>query len=113
MQPKAPVIHDEPDAKGIHDAKRNISAHLQAEVGDVQKGFAEAERVFEGVYRVPHVQQSSTTSQSLPCVQGVGGSPPAPLSLSLAPESPVPAVVDVESAAVVLDDDELPALVLD
>jgi len=59
MQPKAPVIHDEPDAKGIHDAKRNISAHLHAEVGDVQKGFAEAEQVFEGVYKVPHVQQSS------------------------------------------------------
>ena len=59
MQPDAPVIHDEPDATGIHDAKRNVSAHLLAEVGDVQKGFAEAERVFEGTYRVPHVQQSS------------------------------------------------------
>jgi putative selenate reductase molybdopterin-binding subunit len=59
MAPGAPVIHDEKDAKGIHDSKRNVSAHLLAEVGDVQKGFAEAERVFEGVYRVPHVQQSS------------------------------------------------------
>jgi putative selenate reductase molybdopterin-binding subunit len=59
MAPGAPVIHDEKDAKGIHDARRNVSAHLLAEVGDVRKGFAEAERVFEGVYRVPHVQQSS------------------------------------------------------
>ena len=59
MEPGAPVIHDEPEAKGIHDAKRNVSAHLLAEVGDVRQGFAAAERVFEGVYRVPYVQQAS------------------------------------------------------
>lgn len=59
MEPGAPVIHDEPDAKGIHDARRNVSAHLEADVGDVAQGFALAERVFEGVYRVPHVQQCS------------------------------------------------------
>jgi putative selenate reductase molybdopterin-binding subunit len=59
MDPGAPVIHDEPDAQGIADAARNVAAALLAEVGDVAKGFAEAERVFEATYRVPYVQQSS------------------------------------------------------
>ena len=59
MDPGAPVIHDQPDASGIKDAGRNLAAALEAEVGDVAKGFAEAERVFEATYRVPYVQQSS------------------------------------------------------
>ena len=59
MAPDAPVIHDQPDASGIKDAKRNLAAEIVAEVGDVAKGFAEAERVFEETYRVPYVQQSS------------------------------------------------------
>jgi putative selenate reductase molybdopterin-binding subunit len=59
MQPGAPVIHDEPDARGIRDASRNLAAHLEAQVGDVARGFAEAERIFEETYRVGYVQQSS------------------------------------------------------
>jgi putative selenate reductase molybdopterin-binding subunit len=39
--------------------QRNLAAEIVAEVGDVAKGFAEAERVFEETYRVPYVQQSS------------------------------------------------------
>src|SRR6187200_3538346 len=59
MAPGAPVIHDQADASGIKDPKRNLAAEIVAEVGDVAKGFAEAERVFEETYRVPYVQQSS------------------------------------------------------
>jgi putative selenate reductase molybdopterin-binding subunit len=59
MAPGAPVIHDEPDATGIKDPARNLAAELHAEVGDVAKGFAEAEHVLEQTYRVPYVQQSS------------------------------------------------------
>jgi len=59
MDPGAPVIHDEPDASGIKDAARNLAAALEAEVGDVRKGFGDAEHVFENTYRVPYVQQSS------------------------------------------------------
>jgi putative selenate reductase molybdopterin-binding subunit len=59
MAPGAPVIHDQPDASGIKDPKRNLAAEIVAEVGDVARGFAEAERVFEETYRVPYVQQSS------------------------------------------------------
>jgi putative selenate reductase molybdopterin-binding subunit len=59
MAPGAPVIHDQPDSSGIKDPARNLAAEIVAEVGDVAKGFAEADRVFEGTYRVPYVQQSS------------------------------------------------------
>ena len=55
----APVIHDEPDATGIKDPARNLVAEIAAQVGDVAKGFAEAEHVLEQTYRVPYVQQSS------------------------------------------------------
>src|SRR5206468_2651506 len=51
----APVIHDEPDATGIKDALRNLAAEITAAVGDVARGFAEAEQVFEQTYRVPYV----------------------------------------------------------
>ncbi len=59
MAPGAPVIHDQEDASGIKDASRNLAAEIAAEVGSVERGFAEAERIFEGTYRVPYVQQSS------------------------------------------------------
>jgi putative selenate reductase molybdopterin-binding subunit len=59
LQPGAPVIHDQPDASGIKDAQRNLAAEIVAEVGDVARAFAEAERVFEQTYRVGYVQQAS------------------------------------------------------
>jgi putative selenate reductase molybdopterin-binding subunit len=59
IEPGAPVIHDQEDASGIADASRNIASALDVAVGDVEKGFAEAERIFEGSYRVPYVQQSA------------------------------------------------------
>jgi putative selenate reductase molybdopterin-binding subunit len=59
MRPGAPVIHDQADASGIKDATRNLAAEIVAELGSVARGFAEAEHVFEGTYRVPYVQQSS------------------------------------------------------
>ena len=59
MASGAPVIHDEADASGIKDRARNLAAEIAAEVGDVARGFADAEQVFEQTYRVPYVQQSS------------------------------------------------------
>lgn len=55
--PGAPVIHDEPDTEGIHDASHNLVHHIYAEKGDVAQGFAEADRVFEHTYYVHQVQQ--------------------------------------------------------
>lgn len=42
-RPGAPVIHDEPDAEGIHDAARNVAAHFACEIGAVARGFEMAE----------------------------------------------------------------------
>jgi len=53
----APVIHDEPDMEGAYDPAHNISHRIHAAVGDVEKGFAEADYVFEHTYRVHQVQQ--------------------------------------------------------
>jgi putative selenate reductase molybdopterin-binding subunit len=58
MQPDAPRVHPEPESYHIHDATRNIAAHLHAEVGDVERGFAESDLVVEGEYIVPQVQQT-------------------------------------------------------
>jgi putative selenate reductase molybdopterin-binding subunit len=54
----APVIHDEPDMEGAHDAARNIVQHIDAEVGDVESGFAAADMVIERTFRVHQVQQA-------------------------------------------------------
>jgi putative selenate reductase molybdopterin-binding subunit len=59
MAAGAPRIHDQPDASGIKDPQRNLAAEIHAEVGDVNTALDEAERTFEGTYRVGYVQQSS------------------------------------------------------
>ena len=58
IQPGAPIIHDEEDTVGIHDADRNIVHHIEAELGDVAQGFAEADHLFEHTYTVHQVQQA-------------------------------------------------------
>jgi putative selenate reductase molybdopterin-binding subunit len=54
----APVIHDEPDMEGAHDASHNLVHHIEAETGNVEDGFAIADRVFEQTMRVHQVQQT-------------------------------------------------------
>jgi len=56
MQDGAPLIHDETDTEGIYDAQHNIVHHIEAQVGDVEKTFAEADHIFEGTYRTPKQQ---------------------------------------------------------
>lgn len=56
MQPGAPIIHDEPDTEGIFDRERNIVYHIEAEVGEVDKAFAESEHIFEGEYHTQKQQ---------------------------------------------------------
>jgi putative selenate reductase molybdopterin-binding subunit len=55
--PGAPIIHDEADTEGIHDASHNLVHHIYAEKGDVEQGFKEADHVFEYTYYVHQVQQ--------------------------------------------------------
>ena len=50
------VIHDEPESTKIHDYKRNISAEIRMNKGDVEKGFAEADLIIERIYQLPSVQ---------------------------------------------------------
>ena len=52
----APVIHDEQDTTDIHDRERNVVHHIEAQRGNVEKGFAEADHVFEQTFRVHQVQ---------------------------------------------------------
>ncbi|MEA1903940.1 MAG: molybdopterin cofactor-binding domain-containing protein [Actinomycetota bacterium] len=39
----APVIHDEEDSLDVWDAEHNIAAHVVANAGDIEKGFAESD----------------------------------------------------------------------
>jgi putative selenate reductase molybdopterin-binding subunit len=52
----APLIHDETDSQGIHDAARNLAALIEVNVGDVDRGFRGAEHVFENTYSVQYMQ---------------------------------------------------------
>jgi putative selenate reductase molybdopterin-binding subunit len=54
----APVIHDESDMEGAHDATRNIVHHIEADTGDVDAAFETSDRVFEQTLRVHQVQQA-------------------------------------------------------
>ncbi len=61
MEPGAPRIHDEPEYVnfGDSDPSRNLAARIRIDIGDVEKGLAEADLVIEGEYQVPKVQQAS------------------------------------------------------
>lgn len=60
MAEGAPVIHDEPEY--VHfdasDPEKNLAAKISIDIGDVEEGFAEADRIFEAEYIVPKVQQA-------------------------------------------------------
>ncbi|MFA6575942.1 MAG: molybdopterin cofactor-binding domain-containing protein, partial [Nocardioides sp.] len=61
ISPGAPVIHDEADTEGIHDAARNIPRRVNGQtVTDdaLEAAFAGAEHVFERTF---HVQQQQQT----------------------------------------------------
>ncbi len=58
MAEGAPVIHDEDDAIGIEDAKRNLVLRINTEIGNVDEALANAEHVFEGEYRTSKQQHA-------------------------------------------------------
>jgi len=55
----APILHDEPEYINFADSDpdKNLAARIQIDIGDVEKGFAEADQIFEADYEVPKVQQ--------------------------------------------------------
>ena len=60
MKPDAINIHDEPEYVNFADSNpdKNLAAHIRIDLGDVNKGFAEADEIFEAEYEVPKVQQA-------------------------------------------------------
>ncbi|HOT53326.1 MAG TPA: molybdopterin-dependent oxidoreductase, partial [Anaerolineaceae bacterium] len=60
MKPGAVIIHDEPEYVNFADSDptENLAAKIRIDIGDVEKGFAEADRIFEREYVVPKVQQA-------------------------------------------------------
>ena len=61
LQNGAVTIHDEPEYVNFADSdpQRNLAAEIRIDIGDLAKGFAEADEIFEAVYEVPKVQQVS------------------------------------------------------
>ena len=55
---RRPVIHDKPTSSRIANPQLNIVAELHGHVGDVERGFAEADVVHEGVYVTQRVQHA-------------------------------------------------------
>ena len=53
-------IHDETEYVNFADSnpEKNLAAEIRIDVGDVEKGFADADEIFEGEYEVPKVQQA-------------------------------------------------------
>ncbi len=60
MRPGAPILHDEPEYVPFagSDPRRNLAAEIRIDIGNVEQGFAEADRIFEADYEVPKVQQA-------------------------------------------------------
>jgi putative selenate reductase molybdopterin-binding subunit len=60
MKPEAIKIHDEPEFVNFADSnpEKNLAAEIRIDIGNVEKGFAEADEIFEADYEVPKVQQA-------------------------------------------------------
>ena len=60
MQPGAPVCTMSRNTSILPTRipARNLAAEIRIDIGDVEKGFTEADRIFEGDYEVPKVQQA-------------------------------------------------------
>ena len=56
----APCIHDEPEYVNFaaSNPHKNLAAEIRIDIGSVEKGFAEADHIFEAEYAVPKVQQA-------------------------------------------------------
>ena len=60
MKESAVRIHDEAEYVnfGDSDPRKNLPAEIRIDIGDVEKGFSEADHIFEREYVVPKVQQA-------------------------------------------------------
>lgn len=60
MQPGAIQIHDEKEYVNFadSDAKKNLAAKIRIDIGNIDQGFAAADKIYEADYEVPKVQQA-------------------------------------------------------
>ncbi|HEX6508407.1 MAG TPA: molybdopterin cofactor-binding domain-containing protein, partial [Chloroflexota bacterium] len=58
MEAGAPIIHDEEESYGIYDADRNVAAHIDVEMGDVEAGLRDADLVLENEFFVQYQQHT-------------------------------------------------------
>src|SRR5215216_5900375 len=60
MDSDAIRIHDETEFVNFADSnpEKNLAAEIRIDIGNVEKGFAEADEIFEAEYEVPKVQQA-------------------------------------------------------
>jgi putative selenate reductase molybdopterin-binding subunit len=61
MKPGAVILHDEGEYVNFADSNpgKNLAAEIKIDIGDVDKGFSEADKIYEADYSVPKVQQTS------------------------------------------------------
>jgi CO/xanthine dehydrogenase Mo-binding subunit/aerobic-type carbon monoxide dehydrogenase small subunit (CoxS/CutS family) len=59
LLPGAPQVHGSKEFESrIEDVSHNVFKKIEAETGDVARGFAEADAVYEGTYWLPKVQHA-------------------------------------------------------
>ncbi len=66
MQPGAPLVHPE-NGSNLIQCPRSINGMLTLDVGDIKKGFAEADYIVEGIYESPLAHPSSPEPRSVVC----------------------------------------------
>jgi putative selenate reductase molybdopterin-binding subunit len=61
MNPGVPILHDETEYVnfGESNPSRNLAAEIRIDIGNVERGFAEADHIIEADYEVSKVQQTS------------------------------------------------------
>jgi putative selenate reductase molybdopterin-binding subunit len=59
MLPGAPILHEAAGAESrIEEPEHNVFVKIESEVGDVERGFAEADAVYEGTYYTNKIQHA-------------------------------------------------------
>ncbi len=60
QNPDMPIIHDEIEYQNFADSdpNRNLAAKIRIDIGDVERGFQDADEIFEADYEVSKVQQA-------------------------------------------------------
>ena len=67
MQPDAPILHEDQFTKNVEpapDKPSNVAARLESKIGDIEKGFAEADIVVEHEYNTKPIHQGYIEPQA-------------------------------------------------